>query len=144
MFLSHQQKTGWKALEFPWDIQDHFTPVGSFIDKSKISDPSTLELFCEVNGVERQKGHTKETIRMNETPEKTQRKKQNIQGKKGVWRLRSIESCGSLVILFLGISRLKRFFVVVKLRRSLKCLGGHSKEKSLSLYQVSDRSDGKQ
>eukprot|EP00434_Breviolum_minutum_P010844 symbB.v1.2.009560.t1/scaffold598.1/size183230/2 len=54
-----------KERGLPWSVPkgyDHFTPVGSFIDKSKISDPSTLELFCEVNGVERQKGHTKDMI----------------------------------------------------------------------------------
>ena len=40
--------------------QDHFTPVGSFIDKAKVPEPHGVELFCSVNGTERQRGHTKE------------------------------------------------------------------------------------
>ena len=42
--------------------QDHFTPVGQFIDKTAIPDPHNLELFCEVNGVQRQRGSTGEMI----------------------------------------------------------------------------------
>ena len=33
--------------------EDHFTPVGGFIDKSLVKDPQNLELYCQVNGVER-------------------------------------------------------------------------------------------
>ncbi|CAE7663903.1 FAHD1, partial [Symbiodinium necroappetens] len=41
---------------------DHFTPVGGFIDKSLVKDPQNLELYCQVNGVERQRGNTKDMV----------------------------------------------------------------------------------
>ncbi|CAJ1358131.1 unnamed protein product, partial [Effrenium voratum] len=58
-------QTAAKDKGLPWSVPkgyDHFTPVGQFIDKTAIPDPHNLELFCEVNGVQRQRGSTGEMI----------------------------------------------------------------------------------
>lgn len=58
-------QTSAKERGLPWSVPkgyDHFTPVGSFIDKAKVPEPHGVELFCSVNGTERQRGHTKDMI----------------------------------------------------------------------------------
>ncbi|CAE7232458.1 FAHD1 [Symbiodinium pilosum] len=54
-----------KEKGMPWSVAkgyDHFTPVGAFVDKMHVLDPHNLELFCQVNGVERQRGNTKDMV----------------------------------------------------------------------------------
>mmetsp|Transcript_51068 Transcript_51068/g.95638 ORF Transcript_51068/g.95638 Transcript_51068/m.95638 type:complete len:230 (+) Transcript_51068:53-742(+) len=54
-----------KDQGMPWCVPkgyDHFTPIGKFIDKGLVPDPQALELFCYVNGGERQRGFTKDMV----------------------------------------------------------------------------------
>ena len=38
------------------------TPPSSFIHADRIPDPHNVELWCKVDGVERQRGHTSDMI----------------------------------------------------------------------------------
>lgn len=54
-----------KEKGLPWTTAkgfDTFCPIGDFIEKSKIKDPSNVELWLKVNGQIRQKGSTKDMI----------------------------------------------------------------------------------
>eukprot|EP00933_Yihiella_yeosuensis_P072898 TRINITY_DN81444_c0_g1_i1.p1 TRINITY_DN81444_c0_g1~~TRINITY_DN81444_c0_g1_i1.p1 ORF type:complete len:221 (-),score=46.83 TRINITY_DN81444_c0_g1_i1:20-649(-) len=49
----------------PWTVAkgyDHFTPVGKFIPKEKVKEPNNLNMFCHVNGVEKQRTNTSAMI----------------------------------------------------------------------------------
>lgn len=50
-----------KKAGAPWFLSKSFDtscPTANFIDKSKISDPHDLELFCLINGQEKQREKT--------------------------------------------------------------------------------------
>eukprot|EP01111_Echinosteliopsis_oligospora_P005310 TRINITY_DN18592_c0_g1_i1.p1 TRINITY_DN18592_c0_g1~~TRINITY_DN18592_c0_g1_i1.p1 ORF type:complete len:219 (-),score=68.86 TRINITY_DN18592_c0_g1_i1:215-871(-) len=54
-----------KTKGMPWTEAkgyDTFTPIGDFIPKDKIPDPSNVELYLEINGKIKQKGSTKDMI----------------------------------------------------------------------------------
>lgn len=54
-----------KKAGLPWSTakaQDGFNPVGNFIPKSKIIDPQSVELWLKVNGIEKQRGNTKDML----------------------------------------------------------------------------------
>lgn len=49
----------------PWTLAKGFDtscPVSDFIDKSKLSDPSNLQIWLKVNGQKKQDGNTKDMI----------------------------------------------------------------------------------
>ncbi|KHN81387.1 Uncharacterized protein Tcan_05944 [Toxocara canis] len=50
-----------KAAGAPWFLSKSFDsscPVGHFIERSKIADPHNEELFCRINGIEKQRCKT--------------------------------------------------------------------------------------
>uniref|UniRef100_A0AC34PX97 Fumarylacetoacetase-like C-terminal domain-containing protein n=1 Tax=Panagrolaimus sp. JU765 TaxID=591449 RepID=A0AC34PX97_9BILA len=50
-----------KKAGAPWFLAKSFDtscPVGEFIDKSKIEDPHDLEIYCSINGQEKQRSKT--------------------------------------------------------------------------------------
>ena len=54
-----------KKKGLPWSAAkgfDTFNPVSSFIDKSKIKDPSNVRLWLKTNDTVRQDGNTKDMI----------------------------------------------------------------------------------
>jgi len=54
-----------KAKGLPWTMAKCFDtscPVSSLIEKSAIPDPHSVSLWCDVNGVQRQRGNTKDMI----------------------------------------------------------------------------------
>uniref|UniRef100_A0AC35FKT2 Fumarylacetoacetase-like C-terminal domain-containing protein n=1 Tax=Panagrolaimus sp. PS1159 TaxID=55785 RepID=A0AC35FKT2_9BILA len=54
-----------KKAGAPWFLSKSFDtscPVANFIDKSKISDPHDLELYCLINGQEKQREKTNKMI----------------------------------------------------------------------------------
>ena len=58
-------QTNAKDKGLPWCVPkgyDHFTPVGCFLEKGKVPEPHGIELYCLVNGVQRQRGSTADMI----------------------------------------------------------------------------------
>jgi len=54
-----------KTKGLPWTQSkgyDTFTPIGEFIDKSKVPNPHNLNFWLKVDGELRQKGNTKDMI----------------------------------------------------------------------------------
>ncbi|EJD02210.1 uncharacterized protein FOMMEDRAFT_134793 [Fomitiporia mediterranea MF3/22] len=54
-----------KKKGLPWSAHkgfDTFTPIGSFIDRSSVSDPSKLNIWLKVNGAFKQNGTTADMI----------------------------------------------------------------------------------
>ena len=54
-----------KAEGKPWSVAKGFDtscPVGSFIPKEQVPDPHSLRLWCQVNGIMRQEGNTRDMI----------------------------------------------------------------------------------
>jgi len=54
-----------KSKGLPWTQSkgyDTFTPIGEYIDKSKIPDPQNLNFWLKVDGELRQRGNTKDMI----------------------------------------------------------------------------------
>ncbi|KAL3689609.1 hypothetical protein R1sor_015918 [Riccia sorocarpa] len=54
-----------KAKGHPWTVAkgyDTFTPISDFISKEDVPSTDDLELWCEVDGVMKQKGSTKDMI----------------------------------------------------------------------------------
>lgn len=54
-----------KKAGLPWSAAkgfDTFTPISSFVDASKVSDPHNLRLWLKTNEETRQDGNTKDMI----------------------------------------------------------------------------------
>ncbi|KAI0373075.1 hypothetical protein BV20DRAFT_963576 [Pilatotrama ljubarskyi] len=54
-----------KTKRLPWTVAkgfDTFTPIGSYIPKEQVSDPTNLGLTLKVNGAVKQDGNTKDMI----------------------------------------------------------------------------------
>jgi len=54
-----------KKAGMPWSVSkgaDTFTPISEFIPKSEIQDLSNVEMWLKVDGVEKQRGNTKNMI----------------------------------------------------------------------------------
>uniref|UniRef100_A0A0M3I7B2 oxaloacetate tautomerase n=1 Tax=Ascaris lumbricoides TaxID=6252 RepID=A0A0M3I7B2_ASCLU len=50
-----------KATGAPWFLAKSFDtscPIGEFIERSRIADPHNVEIFCRINGVEKQRCKT--------------------------------------------------------------------------------------
>jgi acylpyruvate hydrolase len=54
-----------KKAGLPWTVakgQDTFCPISAFVPRDAVADPQQLELWCAVNGKERQRGRTSDML----------------------------------------------------------------------------------